>query len=202
MFQTTQTIIRRLTVCSVLLANGCLADQCVLRLHVQDIDGRGVPGRFELVNEKGQTVLSSETNTQGDGQICDFGFGSYSIVIAPGRCNGTTISSVRAIPGRTQRLSAIVNSCDRDLWEPSGCSAYLRVKDQNGVSLSGVSILSPTAPQKTSDRYGRVVVPLRIGSADLVTLAKEGYVARRITFRCSERGQLEREVVLREASKH
>jgi hypothetical protein len=188
---------------AAVLAQGAQSDGkaefCAIELSVTLPDGSPiVSATAELLNAE-WVVVQEQPIRNGKGTICDFGFGFHSIRVRHGATLTTTISGVKFIFGRTQRLHVVLNS------DPEGgsggaagnaCRALLRLQSPNGDPIAGVRV-TYGGNSTESDKYGRalLVVPLKQFTA--IAVKKAGFQSKDLSLSCSAPYEfLERNVYL------
>jgi hypothetical protein len=168
---------------------------CAVELRVFDTQGRGLASPIEVVDSAGRVVAKTKTDDAGEVGICDFGFGLHEIRVAPNQCNSTVIDGVRLIYGRTQRFSAVLNSCLH--YQRSQCLAYFRVREREGNSgLRDVTVRTGRGHTETTDEYGRAGFYFPHGETETFTFMKAGFKGSEVKLHCKDPVGLEREVSL------
>ncbi len=171
--------------------------ECLVKVKVMGTDG--TPFRHalvEVVDSAGHVVLTTRS-TDGVAELCDAGFGEYSVRVMGTSCLPTVISRVWFRPGNPLDLVAVVNSCEYIRDNHSACEAYFRVQTAEGKPIAFPRAVSPvTNWNVVGDRYGRITFPLRMGREVTIRLEAPGFAPQPATIRCESVEEIERRVVL------
>lgn len=167
---------------------------CALTVNIESPDGR--PARktwVELIDPDG-VVEKRELVDGPTVHICDFGFGAYSIRIAPNLCHPITISNLHLHLGHPITLRVRKSECEGEGMH-TGCEVFLRVGDKEAKRIAGASILSEGHPWLKTDEFGRAEGLLAAGERQIAVSA-EGYQPRLIALKCEEASDLYQQVIL------
>jgi hypothetical protein len=158
--------------------------------------GIGRPASVELVDSQGKTLIQTLTrNSQAE--LCDFGFGPHTIIVARDSCTPVVLQNIRLRIGETQKFYVVLNPCAH-YFGTKGCSVYFRISSNVGGPLSNphVSVSGLTEPL-VADRYGRLSTALLSGSAATYDISAPEHERAILTVTCKEREEFEKAVVLK-----
>ena len=91
----------------------------------------------------------------------------------------------------TRKIDMVYRNCQGDdFLPPGGCQLTIRIRDQGGSPLPGVSVNDPNErpmrreQSRASDQFGRIFRFLDYGDNVRIRLQKEGYVPQTLTSEC------------------
>lgn len=170
---------------------------CALRVEIFHLDGT-IPalGGKVLLLDGADKVIGSFRATDGTVEICDLGFGTFSVVLETSVCVPTKVIGLRSTTTRKpQLLRLFQNICFNGEGEvfPESCSVYFRAKDRgSGKPLAGVEI-SAGVIRIATDSYGRAFLAQIAGPADYSIRFQDGTTTSLSLF-CKDYKRLEQEI--------
>lgn len=170
---------------------------CLLRLRTVNesaVPLSGVP--VELVDAEGRIVFATQSQ-DGEAEICDFDFGTYSVRVWRGACLPTTVSNIRFKPGEPMRLTIMVNTCTPRPDHRTACGVYVRVRTPDGRPIQRVEVWQNGRDWKVlGDQFGRAVFPVKRAATTAVLVGAPGYRTEALRLSCIDVEDIERRIVL------
>ncbi len=170
------------------------ADFCAVTVSIHTRDGTPLLSQVNVTDGSGNIVETVRAKN-GLAEICDLGFGEYSLDISPGSCAHTTLHRVTGYYGHTKHYEVISGPCpDQELVRTS-CMFYFRVRDPSGKKLQGVSITGNRGVERT-DGYGRAAVYVDVGKSEALQFAIPGRETQLFTAACKVPVEVDREIII------
>ena len=176
--------------------------RCAVVLRVNDNEGQPITGHIVKVIDETGLVKSIYRLKNGRVDICDLGFGTFSLRIES--CHPVTISGVREDLKETVNLFTTASRCISRDGYLIGCEVYLRVVGVHREPLEGVEAIFGEKPALLSDKYGRITTSAgftyspRSGkfesSVTSLSLKLQGYKPIQDTVTCNIGGRIERTI--------
>jgi hypothetical protein len=172
----------------------CAADFCAVTVSIHTRDGIPLLPQVDVVDASGKVVQTLRARN-GLAEICDLGFGEYSLDISPGSCTHTTLHGVRVYYGHTKHYEVISGDCPDEELMRTSCMFYFRVRDQTGKKLPGVAITGGQGIERT-DSYGRAAVYVGVGKSETLQFAMPGREPQLFTAACKVPVEIDREILV------
>jgi hypothetical protein len=170
------------------------ADFCAVTVSIHTPRGIPLRSQINVVDGSGRTVQTLRAKN-GLAEICDLGFGAYSLDISPGSCAHTTLHEVSVYYGHTKHYEVISGPCpDQDLVL-SSCMFYFRVRDPAGNKLPSLTISGGGTTAQT-DGYGRAVMYTNVGTSKVLQFAAAGFEPQSFEADCKSPIEIDREITM------
>jgi hypothetical protein len=179
-------------------ALGQAADHCALKVIAWTDRGTkensGSP--VSLIDDKGRIVASTSLR-DGEASICDFGFGSFSLLVGPPtRCGSVEIKNIRYLWSAEQVFHVFIHTCKgTGDGGTNGCEVLLRVRDSSGNAVPFPRVRISSGRVITGTKYGLIVTGLLWRERETFEVSASGNSAVQVELECG-RDNVERYVVL------
>lgn len=158
----------------ILIAQGFAEAEtfCALTVHIERSDGQPPRSTWVNLTDPEGTVVRSDLVRGDTYRVCDFGSGPHSLTIGRNQCHPTTISNLHLRMGRPILLRVRLQACPIYNTEFTGCQLLFRLRDEQGKSVQGGTILlGNTALEGSSDAFGRLFFHFAAGEKEFEAAA-------------------------------
>ena len=194
-------MIRKVLFVALLLGSARAADYCAFHIAVDYSDGPtwrpNVP--VEVIGAGGQVVAHTKT-VDGKADVCDVGFGTFEIVVAPKSCGEVAVRRLTTTLGEDQAIRVVLNRCSgHSLFRPTACLVLLRAKNEEGAPIPQATVEIDAHPTRLrTDSLGRVVLAMDFDKTSAITVISEPRSPATVDVTCTKDDpEIERTLVLR-----